>query len=132
MLLLSHVTAQAMNPLCSSNPLASVPCTQGYLCSFLQPLLALWRVPAGPDPFPLPRLLLLLHDLPANPPPGPSQPHVRLGTAATCQGSTWWSTAEHWLSSEGEPVEQRRLEGPRCRRQEQLWQGSGQECHSGW
>ncbi|XP_054685028.1 ankyrin repeat and zinc finger domain-containing protein 1 isoform X2 [Grus americana] len=55
-----------------------------------KPLLALWRVLAGQDPFPLPRLLLLLHGLPANPPPGPGQPHVRLGTAATCQGPIRW------------------------------------------
>ncbi|KAM9284289.1 tRNA endonuclease ANKZF1 isoform 2-T2 [Cariama cristata] len=55
-----------------------------------KPLLALWRVPAGPDPFPLPRLLLLLHGLPANPPPGPGQPHVRVGPAATSQGPVWW------------------------------------------
>ncbi|XP_030908955.2 tRNA endonuclease ANKZF1 isoform X4 [Melopsittacus undulatus] len=64
-----------------------------------KPLLALWRVPAGPDPFPLPRLLLLLHSLPANTPPGPGCPHVRLGAAATCQGPVGWrhgELAEHW------------------------------------
>ncbi|XP_030310418.1 ankyrin repeat and zinc finger domain-containing protein 1 isoform X2 [Calypte anna] len=55
-----------------------------------KPLLELWRVPAGPGPFPLPRLLLLLHGLPTNPPPGPGQPHLRLETAATCQGPMWW------------------------------------------
>ncbi|XP_005049570.1 PREDICTED: ankyrin repeat and zinc finger domain-containing protein 1 isoform X2 [Ficedula albicollis] len=55
-----------------------------------KPLLALWRVPAGTDPFPLPRLLLLFHGLPANPPPGPGWAHLTLGTAATCQGPVCW------------------------------------------
>ncbi|XP_061226228.1 tRNA endonuclease ANKZF1 isoform X2 [Neopsephotus bourkii] len=72
----------------------SDPFTQSHLCSVLQPLLALWRVPAGPDPFPLPRLLLLLHSLPANTPPGPGCPHIRLGAAATCQGPVGWRHLE--------------------------------------
>lgn len=89
MLLVSCVTAQA-GTLYSSNSFPSVTFAQGQLFSFLQPLLALWRVPAGTDPFPLPRLLLLFHGLPANPPPGPGWPHITLETAATCQGLMWW------------------------------------------
>ncbi|XP_043380878.1 ankyrin repeat and zinc finger domain-containing protein 1 isoform X2 [Chelonia mydas] len=41
-----------------------------------QALLAVRRVPAGPDPLPLPRLLLLLHGLPAGSSPGPRRPHL--------------------------------------------------------
>ncbi|XP_014743574.1 PREDICTED: ankyrin repeat and zinc finger domain-containing protein 1 isoform X2 [Sturnus vulgaris] len=55
-----------------------------------KPLLALWRVPAGTDPFPLPRLLLLFHGLPANPPPGPGWPHLTLEPATACQGPVCW------------------------------------------
>lgn len=83
-----------MSLVCPPAVLASIPFAQGpSLCSFLQSLLALRGVPAGPDSLPLPRLLLLFHRLPANPPAGPGCPHVRLGPSSKDQGGG--NTAEH-------------------------------------
>nr|XP_042698921.1 ankyrin repeat and zinc finger domain-containing protein 1 isoform X4 [Chrysemys picta bellii] len=50
-------------------------------------VLAVRGVPAGPDPLPLPRLLLLLHGLPADPPPGPRRPHLAPAPGRPRQGA---------------------------------------------
>ncbi|XP_053900198.1 ankyrin repeat and zinc finger domain-containing protein 1 isoform X3 [Malaclemys terrapin pileata] len=67
-------------------------------------LLAVRGVPAGPDPLPLPRLLFLLHGLPADPPPGPRRPHLAPAPGRPRQGAATCGNGQSPAGGEGEAL----------------------------